>query len=88
MARSTDRSTFKREAERTFPHRVDIRVPEGGLGKRIDAMQGWCRERLTVGTWAMHGHTEKRKGAMAIDYLRFYFASEADAEAFRKLWGE
>jgi hypothetical protein len=30
MARPTDRNSFKREAERTFPYRFDIRVPDSG----------------------------------------------------------
>jgi hypothetical protein len=30
MARPTDRNSFKHEAERTFPYRFDIRVPESG----------------------------------------------------------
>jgi hypothetical protein len=86
MARRTARNSFKEEAERTFPHRVDIPVPEGGLGRRITEMHDWCRDAFTIGAWAMHGHTEKRGGAMAIDYLRFYFRDESAAVAFRQRW--
>jgi hypothetical protein len=31
--------------ERDFPHIVEITVPAGGLGKQLDAMYDWHRER-------------------------------------------
>jgi hypothetical protein len=86
MARPTDRDTFKREAERTLPHRVDIPVPGGGLGRRLTDLLDWCRSHIAADTWAEHGHSEKRKGVATLYFSRFYFASEADAEMFRKLW--
>jgi len=86
MPRSTDRNTFKREAERTLPHRVDIPVPEGGLGRRLNEMQAWCRAHVAPGAWADHGHSEKRKGDAPAYFAWFYFAKETDAGAFRKLW--
>jgi hypothetical protein len=85
MAPSTDRNTFKREAERTLPHRVDIPVPSGGLGQRLPEMHAWCRAHV-VGGWAEHGHSEKRKGDAPLYFSRFYFASADDAETFRKQW--
>jgi hypothetical protein len=48
----------KREAERTFPHCVDIRVPPDGLGGRLNEMLTWCRERVVLDAWAEHGHRE------------------------------
>jgi hypothetical protein len=86
MVRSTDRNSFKREAERRLPHRIDIPVPGSGLGRQLTDMLDWCRANIAAGTWAQHGHGEKRKGEAPRDYARFYFASEADAAAFRRLW--
>jgi hypothetical protein len=37
----------RRDAERQYPHRVDIPVPEDGLGKRLNDMIDWCCERFT-----------------------------------------
>jgi hypothetical protein len=86
MARATDPNTFKREAERRFPHRVDIPVPGSGLGRRLTDMLDWCRDHVAADGWAQQGHSERRKGEVPQDYARFYFASEADTAAFRKLW--
>jgi hypothetical protein len=86
MARATDRNVFKRDADRRFQHRVDIPVPGGGLGRRLTDMLDWCRSHVAVDAWAEHGHSEKRKGEAALYFSRFYFASESDAETFRKLW--
>ena len=41
---------------------------------------------MAAGTWAHHGHQERRKGERPLDFARWYFANEADAEAFRKRW--
>jgi hypothetical protein len=86
MARTTDRNTFKREAERTLPYHVDIPVPGGGLGRRLTDMLYWCRTHVASGGWAEHGHSKKRKSKVSLYFSRFYFASEADADTFRKLW--
>ena len=86
MARATDRNTFKRDAERRFPHRVDIPVPRSGLGRRLTDMLQWCHAHLADDAWAEHGRSEKRKGEAPRDFSRFYFANAADAETFRKLW--
>jgi len=72
----------RREAERRFPHRIDIRVPALGLGGRLSAMLTWCRQNLRAGAWDMHW-----QAAIPPDYVRFYFMSEANAEAFRRRWG-
>jgi len=31
--------------ERDFPHHVEMIVPEGGLGRRLDEMHEWHRAR-------------------------------------------
>jgi hypothetical protein len=47
----------------------------------------WCRQNVAAGMWAQHGHFE-RLTARAVPAVsaRFYFATEADAEAFRQQW--
>ena len=51
-------------------------------------MHQWCRENVAAGAWAEHGHQVRRKGERPIDFARWYFANEADAEAFRRQWVE
>jgi hypothetical protein len=47
-------------------------------------MHQWCRENVTAGEWAQHGHQVRRKGERPADFARFYFATTGDAEAFRR----
>jgi hypothetical protein len=84
--RSIDR---REQAERRFPWRVDVRVPELGLQERLPAMLDWCECRLGgIEGWDQHGVTLGRgPTGIPIDAARFYFASEADALAFRREWG-
>jgi hypothetical protein len=86
MARPTDRNRFQKDAEAKFPHRFDVPVPDGGLGRRLTDMHAWCAANVAAGEWAEHSHQERRKGFRPVDFARFYFASEADAEAFRQRW--
>ena len=86
MARATDRNSFQRDAERRFLYRVDIPVPGSGLGRRLTEMHDWCRQNVVPSGWAQHGHGERRRGERPVDFARFYLATEADAEAFRKRW--
>jgi hypothetical protein len=87
MSRSSDSTPSRRAAEARFPHRIDIPVPIGGLGNRLTEMLMWCRQNIGAGMWAQHGHFERLmpRATPAVS-ARFYFASEADAETFRKLW--
>jgi len=84
--RATDRTARKKEAERRFPHHIDIPVPGSGLGRRLTDILDWCRENVPAGTWAQHHHSERRKGEPPADFARFYFLYEAVAEAFRRRW--
>lgn len=78
MARSTDRNSFKKEAERRYPHKVDIPVAGSGLGRRLTDMLEWCAANVAAGEWAEHGHQERRKGDAPRDFARFYFLHESD----------
>jgi hypothetical protein len=42
---------MKDEVERRFPHKVDIPVPETGLGRDLTAMLEWCRARVPRPGW-------------------------------------
>jgi hypothetical protein len=77
------------EAERRFPWRVDILVPELGLRGRLTAMLDWAERRFGgIEGWDQHGVTVgRRPDGTPIDAARFYFGKEADALAFRKVWG-
>ena len=88
MVRRDNSASARKAAETKFPHRVDIPVPIGGLGNRLTEMLMWCRANVPAGTWDQHGHSERPKKARVMPAVsaRFYFASEGDAEAFRKLW--
>jgi hypothetical protein len=75
----------RRDAERRYPHRVDIPVPPNGLGGRLNEMLAWCRERLTE--WEHHGVTAGRdERGVASDAVRFYFMDEIAARQFRERW--
>lgn len=52
--------------ERDFPHRVEMIVPEGGFGKRLDAMYEWHEARSIR---AMRGTS--RRDANNRDYVTF-----------------
>ena len=67
--------------EREFPHVVEIAVPLGGLGAQLDAMHYFHRAR---GIEACLGLGRRDKGH---DYLRWYFARPAAADAFAAEFG-
>ena len=45
--------------ERKFPHHVDMMVPEGGFGSRLNAMHDWHDER---GIEAVRGQSRRENG--------------------------
>jgi hypothetical protein len=88
MARSTDRTRFRKDAEARFPIKVDVPVPTDGKPWPFAEMLAWCRANVALG-WEQHGFMDKKRRderGIPIDYARFYFVSDADAEAFRKRW--
>jgi hypothetical protein len=67
--------------EREFPHIVEIAVPLGGLGKRLDAMHEFhavCGIKACLGL----GRREDNQ-----DHLRWYFAEPKTAAAFAEKFG-
>lgn len=79
MIRAIDHTARKRAAEAEFRYHVDVPLL-GGLG-RLRNMLDWCGAHA-AGAWDMYRHSERQKGARSLEYVRFYFTTEADAEAF------
>ncbi len=80
-----DGPTERFQVERRYPFAVDISVPAGGLGTRLDAMQAWCRDHAP--DWRHREHTERGQlGERFRYYVRFHFVTEQAAEAFRRAW--
>ena len=80
MSRYKGRPSRKTIA-REFPHVVEIAVPLGGLGKRLDAMHAFHAER---GISACLGRGRRED---AQDYLRWYFAEARTAVSFAAEFG-
>jgi hypothetical protein len=81
MSRYKGRTSFK-EIERHFPHIVEIAVPDGGLGKKLDAMYDWYRAR---GIQAMHGRGHRDENGR--DYIRWCFDDSVVAAQFVSEFG-
>jgi hypothetical protein len=86
MGRAIDRNRVQKDAEAKYPHRVDVPIPAGGLGNRLTEIMMWCRQNVPVGAWAQHGRSEGNRRNRPADFARFYFVTEVDAEAFKRLW--
>lgn len=85
MPRAADfNRLLKDAAEAKYPHRVSI--PCGGTGRRLTDQLGWCHQYVVADAWDYHSHRERRRDGTFVDFARFYFANEADAEAFRRRW--
>jgi hypothetical protein len=61
---------------REFPFVVEIMVPEGGLGRRLDDMHEFHRQRRII------DHHMPRRRDDEHDYIRWCFGDLAVAEAF------
>jgi hypothetical protein len=57
----------RRDAERQYPHRVDIPVPSMGLGKQLNHMLEWCGEHFT--DWTHAGITDRAAAMPAASRL-------------------
>ena len=91
MARPTDRTRFRDDAEAKFPIKIDIPVPAYGEPWPYADMLAWCRANVAAGAWAQHGFMDKKRRdehGVPIDFTRWYFLNDADAEAFRQRWVE
>jgi hypothetical protein len=64
--------------ERKYPYRVEMIVPEGGFGKRLDEMHEWHRARSLTARFARSRRDKNNR-----DYVTFCFADAAMADSFR-----
>ena len=81
--------SFRYAAEQRFQHKVDMEVPVGGFGQRLNEMHDWCRENAAPDDWAEHSYREKlTPGQVPRDYARFYFEHSAMADLFVTVWGD
>jgi uncharacterized protein CbrC (UPF0167 family) len=76
MPRYKGRASAK-EIEKDFPHTVEMRVPLGGLGSKMNAMHQWHEAR---GIRAIH--STGRRDENNRDYIRWCFADPAAAKEF------
>jgi hypothetical protein len=89
MVRTAIRTAGKRDAERRFPHKVDMRVPPDELAVRVRGMVAWCWQSAGPGAWEQHGHADlSRRDVRGVpaEVVRFYFMDARVAEAFRGRW--
>ena len=71
------------EAEKRFPVRVRIAVPEGGLGQRLDRMHAWLDENCGADGWMM---TPSGLRGVVNDAVAVYFLDAQHAAAFVARW--
>ena len=69
-------SASAKAVERDYPHHVDMIVPLGGLGKRLDAMYEFHARQ---GIKAQRGHGRRENDR---DIIRWCFADAEIAEKF------
>ena len=68
--------------ERDFPHHVEVLVPLGGLGTRLDAMHDWPAQEAFE---AMRGRS--RRDENGSNYIRWCFADPVVAAQFVNEFG-
>jgi hypothetical protein len=71
------------EAERRFPVRVRVAVPQAGFGQRLTEMHGWLDENCGVDGWLM---TPSGLRGVVNDAVALYFLQAAHAAAFVARW--
>jgi hypothetical protein len=80
MARYKGRPSSK-DFKQEFSHIVEVPVPRGGLGKRLDLMHAFHTER---GIKACLGRGRRKDSQ---DYIRWYFADAMIAASFAVEFG-
>jgi hypothetical protein len=70
-------------AERTFPVRIRLAVPPGGLGQRHTQITAWLDENCGSNGWAM---TPSGVRGVLNDAVSLYFADATLASAFVARW--
>jgi hypothetical protein len=73
--------TGTKAIERNFPHVIEMAIPPGGLGKRLDALHEWHKARGILSHGSRGRHDE------GTFYIRWYFTEAATADAFLVAFG-
>jgi hypothetical protein len=71
------------EAEKRFPVRVRVAVPEGGFGERLNRMHAWLDENCGADGWVM---TPSGLRGVVNDAVAVYFLDAQHAAAFVARW--
>src|SRR4051812_20841759 len=71
------------EAERRFPVRIRVEVPEGGFGRRLTELNDWLDQNCGADGWAI---TPSGLRGVVNDAVAVYFADPALATAFVARW--
>jgi len=74
--------TDSKEIEKAFPHIVEMIVPLGGFGKKLDNIYEWHSAR---GIEAMRGHSWRDKSGRF--YVRWCFSNLITARDFAREFG-
>jgi hypothetical protein len=72
-----------RDTERRFQVRINIAVPDRGLGERINQMHQWLDENAGADGWAMAPSGTR---GIANDALSIYLTAATVASAFVTRW--
>lgn len=72
-----------RQVDREYPHQLEIAVPEGGLGKRLNELHAACGGI----DYATRGIDRKQWMATGRDGVRFCFKTAEQAGAFHARFG-
>ena len=71
------------KAERRFPVRIRVEVPEDGFGRRLTELNAWLDQNCGADGWAM---TPSGLRGIVNDAVAVYFADPALATAFVARW--
>ena len=71
------------EAERRFPVRIRVAIPEGGFGRRLTDINAWLDANCGADGWAMAPSGLRR---VVNDAVAIYFADATIASAFVARW--
>jgi hypothetical protein len=71
------------QIDRNFPHRVEMRVPGGGLGFALEGIHAFCRK----GSSGTRNVGRLRRIALGADAMRWCVKTTEDADAFQARFG-
>lgn len=74
-----------RRNERDYPHIVEMRIPPGGLGNRLNDMHQWHHNHF-LESRSGHGRTAS-EGFEIVTFIRWCFKDPRDAEDFKGSFG-